>query len=116
MKTLLAGAGRAPLRALVALALLPALPAAAVTVTVDANANLHPIDPRVYGLAYADGAQLTDLNCPLNRQGGNPTSRYNWNVNSYNRASDFFFESIVDGGSATPGKSADDFVQLSKNA
>ena len=34
---------------------------AAVTVTVDANANRHAINPLVYGVAFADTAALNDL-------------------------------------------------------
>ena len=55
---------------------------AAVTITVDPMANRHPIDPNVYGVAHATTAQLNDLNTPLNRNGGNNTSRYNWQVNA----------------------------------
>ncbi len=51
-----------------------------VTVAVDAAADRHPISPLVYGVAYGDAASLSDLNCPLNRLGGNNTSRYNWQV------------------------------------
>jgi alpha-L-arabinofuranosidase len=47
-------------------------------VTVNVNAGRHPIDPRIYGIAYGTTAQLTDLHVPLNRYGGNNTSRYNW--------------------------------------
>ena len=32
----------------------------AATVTVDANANRHAIDPRVYGVAYGSTAQLSE--------------------------------------------------------
>ena len=72
------------------------------TVTVDANANRHPIDPRVYGVAYGTSAQLSDLNVPLNRYGGNNSSRYNWQVNGDNRDADWYFESIGDTSAATP--------------
>ncbi len=51
---------------------------APVTINVDPTANRHPIDPRVYGIAHADAATLNDLNVPLNRSGGNNTTRYNW--------------------------------------
>jgi hypothetical protein len=39
------------------------------SLTVDANANRHAIDPRIYGVAYGTTAQLSDLNVPLNRYG-----------------------------------------------
>ena len=82
---------------------------AAVTITVDPMANRHPIDPNVYGVAHATTAQLNDLNTPLNRNGGNNTSRYNWQVNADNRGNDWYFESIAD-GSATAGERGDTFI------
>jgi chitodextrinase len=86
-----------------------------VTVTVDAAANRHPISPNVYGVAHADATALADLNVPLNRNGGNNTSRYNWQQNADNRAADWYFESIPY-ASATPGEMGDTFVQASKGA
>src|SRR5688572_3717199 len=67
---------------------------AAVTIGVDASANRRPIDPRIYGVAHASGAALAELNAPLNRNGGNNTSRYNWQLNCDNRGQDWYFQSI----------------------
>ena len=69
---------------------------AAVTIAVDANANRHPINPNVYGVAHAPAAALSDLNTPLNRNGGNNTTRYNWQLNADNRGNDWYYESIGD--------------------
>ena len=88
---------------------------AAVTVNVDANANRHPINPLVYGVAYGSAAALADLNSPLNRYGGNNSSRYNWQQNADNRDFDWYFESIGD-TSATPGERGDTFIAGSKSA
>src|SRR5438552_13563254 len=68
-------------------------------VTVDVNAGRHAIDPRIYGIAYGSTAQLSDLHVPLNRYGGNNSSRYNWQLNADNRAQDWYFESIGDSSS-----------------
>ncbi len=87
----------------------------AVTVTVDANLNKRAIDPRVYGVAYATTAQLVELNCLVNRYGGNNTSRYNWQLNADNRANDWFYESIPD-DSATAGERGDTFIRNTRNA
>jgi hypothetical protein len=87
----------------------------AVTLTIDAAANRHPISPLIYGVAFATQAQLADLNAPLNRQGGNATSRYNWQANASNRAADWYFESIGE-SSATAGESADTFIDQSRAA
>ena len=86
---------------------------AAVTITVDAAANRHAINPAIYGVAYATTAQLQDLNAPLHRYGGNNTSRYNWQLNADNRGADWYFESIAE-SSATPGQRGDDFVTGSR--
>jgi hypothetical protein len=86
-----------------------------VTINVDASANRHPIDPNIYGMAFASAADLADLNCPLNRSGGNAETRYNWQANASNRASDYYFESIGE-SSSTPGEHADTFISDTKSA
>src|ERR1700730_5055917 len=87
----------------------------AVTVNVDAGANRHPINPNIYGVAHATTAQLNDLNSPLNRNGGNNTTRYNWQLNADNRGNDWYYESIGD-SSATPGERGDTFFASSRAA
>jgi Glycoside hydrolase family 44 len=84
-----------------------------IAVNIDAAANRRPINPNIYGVAFATSVQLTDLNSPLNRSGGNATSQYNWQCNCDNRGSDWYFESLDD-GSATAGKINDDFVSATK--
>lgn len=86
---------------------------AAVTVTIDAKANRHPISPLIYGVAYADEAALKDLHIPLHRYGGNNTTRYNWQLNADNRANDWFFESIAEPSAAAGGR-GDTFTALNK--
>jgi hypothetical protein len=83
-------AGRLVLASMLAAAVV-VLPAqnASVTISVDIAANRRPINPAVYGAAYATTAQLQDLNAPLNRYGGNNTSRYNWQLNADNRGADW---------------------------
>jgi hypothetical protein len=81
-----------------------------VDLQIDVAANSHPIDERIYGLAFAGSSTIADLRTPLNRWGGNGTTTHNWEINASNRASDYFFESIADGPITTPGDSADTFV------
>jgi PKD repeat protein len=88
---------------------------APVTISVDANANRHPIDPLVYGIAHADAATLNDLNVPLNRNGGNNTTRYNWQLNADNRANDWYYESIAY-SSSVAGEVGDTFISNTKAA
>ena len=85
------------------------------TVTVDVNANRRAINPHVYGLAYATTTQLSDLNAPFNRYGGNNTSRYNWQVNGDNRGQDWYFESIGD-TSSVAGERVDTFIANARAA
>jgi PKD repeat protein len=84
-------------------------------VTVDANAGRRAIDPRIYGIAYGTTAQLSDLNVPLNRYGGNNSSRYNWQLNADNRAQDWYFESIGD-SSNVAGERGDTFISTTQAA
>src|SRR3954463_8497240 len=80
-----------------------------VTVTVDANQNRRPISPNIYGVAYGTASTLADLNAPMNRYGGNNTSRYNWQVNGDNRGQDWYFESLGD-TSSVAGEGGETFI------
>jgi hypothetical protein len=90
-------------------------PPSPVTISVDATANQHPISPLIYGLNYATTAQLEDLNAPYNCYGGGQTSLYNWEQNSTNVGSAYFFVTGRD-ASATAGADADADVAIAKAA
>ncbi len=86
-------------------------------VNVDAAANRHPIDPRIYGVAWAeDTATVNDLGITLNRWGGNAVSRHNWEISTTNRAKDYFFLNIPDDIGVEPiaGGSADKFIGMTR--
>src|SRR5579863_8389014 len=85
----------------------------ATSVSVDANANRHAINPNIYGIAYGDSHDMTTLNAPVNRWGGNSTSRYNWQIDAHSAASDWYFETYSD-GSGTPAGSADAYVATTR--
>ena len=85
-----------------------------VSIMVNASMNRHAISPLIYGVAFALSNQLSDLNVPLNRSGGNSETSYNWQINAHNHAADWYFESLPD-SPATPGASADSFVANSRN-
>ena len=110
---------RRSLIAAIPIVFLPAVAAQAqnpaVTISVDVAANRHAINANIYGVAHATTAQLNDLNTPLNRNGGNNTTRYNWQLNADNRGSDWYFESIGD-SSATAGERGDSFFANSRAA
>lgn len=89
---------------------------ATCAILVDAQANRKAISPLIYGVAFATGSnQLSDLNCPLQRSGGNSETRYNWQINAHNLAADWYFESYPD-SSSVPAATADSFVANSKGA
>jgi hypothetical protein len=60
-------------------------------------------------VSWGSPAELQALNAPVNRWGGNSTTRYNWQLNADNRGSDWYFESIPY-DSATPGEGPDGFI------
>ncbi len=74
-----------------------------VTLTVDAGKGRHAISALVYGVNFA--SQVPGLKkafrVPVDRWGGNSTSRYNYTNNTYNTGSDYYFENIVAGGDGT---------------
>jgi len=84
-----------------------------VTINVDASLARHPIDPRIYGIAFGSTGDVNDLNAPLNRYGGNAATRYNWQINASNRSEDYFFESIGE-PSSVPGELVDTFITNTK--
>jgi hypothetical protein len=86
---------------------------APVSISVNGSLNRHAISSLVYGVAFASSNQLSDLNLPLNRSGGNNETRYNWQISAHNLDADYYFESYPD-ANATPGSAADDFVANSK--
>ena len=75
----------------------------AATVSVDVARDRRPIKPEIYGVGFATASQLREMNIPLNRWGGNATTRYNWRLKATNHGSDYFFES-------TPSDDADLFI------
>ncbi len=86
-----------------------------VTVTIDADAKRHSINPLIYGVAWASKSDLIALNAPLNRMGGNAMTSYNWAQNATNLAEDWYFESYPGKGDK-PGADADAFLGKTRAA
>lgn len=88
--------------------------------SVDMSAGQHPISRYIYGMNFADAALAKELNLPVDRWGGNATTRYNYLLDTANRASDWYFENIpndVADPSALPdGSTADQFVEKDEAA
>ena len=96
----------------------PLPPGAGPALTVNAAAGQHAISPDIYGLNFADQNLAADLDLPVNRWGGNATTRYNWQLDISNHASDWYFENI-DSAVANPqnlpnGSSSDQFVDQNR--
>jgi hypothetical protein len=75
-------------------ALNPPAPANGPTLTVDAANQTHPISPYIYGWnAWSiSEAAAKAANLPVDRWGGDATSRYNYVLDVTNSASDWYFE------------------------
>ena len=85
-----------------------------VQVAVDLEAPGREISPAIYGVSFADAEQLASVPYPSNRWRGNSVTRYNWQADVSNKASDWFFMNIA-GENADPaqlpnGSTADVFV------
>ena len=68
--------------------------------TIDCTAGRRAISPLIYGVSYAGASNQKDtpwsLNPGSNRWGGNPTSRYNWEIgNAWNTALDYFWRNVT---------------------
>jgi hypothetical protein len=90
--------------------------AAGPALSVNAVSGQRAISPYIYGMNFADQALAQELRLPVNRWGGNSTTRYNWQIDVHNTGSDYYYENIPDGNSTTlpDGSSADEFVEQNR--
>lgn len=83
--------------------------------TIDAADRRHPISPLIYGINFAEEDLAAELRLPLRRWGGNATTRYNWKIDTANRAKDWFFENIPeehpDPATLPAGSSLERFIE-----
>lgn len=93
----------------------PPPPEAGPRLTVNASAGRHAISDGIYGINYASEQLAADLRLPVRRWGGNSTSRYNWQNDTSNTGSDWYFENIPENnanpGALPNGSAADRFVE-----
>jgi hypothetical protein len=73
------------------------------TLRVDAAADRHPISPYIYGMASPDPALAREIGLPMERWGGDATTRYNWRLDRTNAGDDWFFMAGGDGPSVPSG-------------
>jgi hypothetical protein len=85
---------------------------------IDVSADRHTISSDIYGVNYwypqLDASLAQELKFPVVRWGGNATSRYNWQVDSSNSGSDWYFMGGNGQATVTPGASSDAFVTTNK--
>lgn len=104
----------------------PAAPPGAITVTVNTALNRKNVSPLVYGVNFADAAQLSayaltgssiphpahrslcSVRYTANRKAGNAETRYAWQTSSTNTCNDWYWEN-------NPADSAATFVGTSRN-
>lgn len=72
----------------------PAAGADGPALTVDLTGPTHPISPYIYGMNFAAPALGAELNLPLNRWGGNDTSRYDYTIDTSSKGMDYYFSNI----------------------
>jgi len=88
-----------------------------VVLRIDTHRIIRPISPLIYGLAVASADDLAAAGATLNRWGGNPNSRYNWEVgNAWNAARDWEFRNYGSDNAApaAPSLVADQFVSTNR--
>ncbi|MBI1742815.1 glycoside hydrolase family 44 protein [Candidatus Acetothermia bacterium] len=81
------------------------------TLQISPQLDRHAISPYIYGMNFADETFAQELKLPVNRFGGNATTRYNWQNDTSNHASDWYFENIPEANSnpgALPNESTTD--------
>jgi Glycoside hydrolase family 44 len=97
----------------------PAAAANGPNLSVDAAAGQHAISPLIYGMNFASPTLAQQIRLPINRWGGNSTTRYNWQNDMANHASDYFFENIPsenpDASQLPNNSAADRFVKQNQD-
>jgi hypothetical protein len=88
------------------------------TLTVDATADRHAIDPNIYGIAnYSLDAKFAEeIQVPNIRWGGDGTTRYNWRVDSSNSGFDWYFMGGSGKDNPVAGASVDLMINTYKPA
>lgn len=85
------------------------------TVEGGAGSNTSRISPLIYGANFATRDQAFALNLPLNRSGGNATTRYNWLTDATSSGSDWYFLSHTAGGTSA-SESVDSWISENNNS
>ena len=93
----------------------PPPPITGPSLSIDAAAGRHPISEDIYGMNFVDEQLAAELRLPVRRWGGNSTTRYNWQNDTHNTGSDWYFENIPEDNPNPDllpnGSAADRFVE-----
>ncbi|MFC5470977.1 glycoside hydrolase family 44 protein [Cohnella suwonensis] len=95
----------------------PKPPVTGVTVAINADVDRRPINPDIYGVNFEeippDNVSQLDK-YPVVRWGGNSVTRYNWELNVQNHASDWFYMNLskenAAGEQLPDGSRSDQFI------
>jgi hypothetical protein len=91
-----------------------------VAVTIDPGADRRPVSPLIYGVNFGSAAQAARLHWPVRRWGGNSVTRYSWQHDISNHASDWFYYNIEEAnaqpGNLPNGSAADVFIDQTRAA
>ncbi|MBK8901177.1 MAG: glycoside hydrolase family 44 protein [Anaerolineaceae bacterium] len=93
----------------------PVPPGTGPTLTIDTTTVSHTISPDIYGLNFADNTFANEIGLPVNRWGGNATTRYNWKIDVSNRASDWFFMNVPEGDDDLTVNTVDEIVMANNS-
>ena len=93
---------------------LPPTPTEGPSLSIDTALDRHTINEDIYGMNFMGAGQgeeafMDEIRLPVNRWGGNSTTRYNWTNNASNHAMDWYFENLPQ------DLSADQFISRNQN-
>lgn len=95
----------------------PKPPVTNVSVAIDADADRRSINPDIYGVNFEEipPQNVSKLDkYPVVRWGGNSVTRYNWELNVQNHASDWFYMNLpkenAEGEQLPNGSRSDQFI------
>jgi len=96
----------------------PPQPGSGPALLINAGVNRHAISEDIYGMNFADEGLAAELRLPVNRWGGNRTTRYNWQNDTANHDRDWYYESIPEDNPSPwllpDGSTADRFVEQNR--
>lgn len=80
--------------------------AASTPMAVECKSAGQSVSPTIFGIAFADAD--ADLGATAHRWGGNTTTRYNWKLDAWNTAHDWYWQNLaIDSHEAFVAKAAD---------